>query len=1525
MKKIYLLFIVLLSIASGWSQNQTITVGTGTSTQVYPLGNYYGYERSASLYTSGEILYSGNILSLAWQAATGSMGTRPIKIYLKETSDQVLTSSTWATMITGATLVYDNTTDPASGWNTYTLTSTFNYTGTANLLVLVEANYGSYGLSPTSAGNSVSYSSSANRHMFIRADGNPPTGTGTITNDRPNIQFTFPALPSCSTAISGGTVSSPTQAICSGTTPTPISVPNPNPATTNYTYQWEESDDNGVADPWSNVTGGSGATTLTYSPQTFTGTTDKYYRLKVTCPVSGQSAYSTVHKISLPVTPNSVTGVTFSNIAESGVSMSWTNGNGNRRVVLINTSNTFTALNNGQAPAYVPGTVLSAGDLLLYDGTSSSIDITGMDCNTTYYFKVYEYMRCGSSAPYGYWHSVPTDGNVTTGSFQTTPVNLAINNDFTGFTGSNLATVFPGWVEKTGDGPLTGTSSAWTSSTIFTGKRTAKVNLYTTDRKEWIVSPTFNVTTSTRIKLKAAITNYNSSGVDNDGGMAGTDDKVQVMISSDACGATWTPLYIFDASTTANLTNVLADFTVHIPASYIGKTVRIGFKATDGPISDVNDYDFHIGDIVIEETPPPSVTVTKIDNTCFGGSTGSASAVPVDGTPPFTYSWSPSGGTSFNATNLTAGSYTVTITDSNNLTASATVIVGEPDEILTNVSQTNISCKGAANGAITVAPTGGTAPYTYLWSTGGITKTISSLTPGAYSLTITDSNGCTKTENYNITEPDTLTVSNASQIDVSSYGGNDGSATVVVTGGTLPYSYSWSPSGGTSSTASGLTAGTYTVTVTDKNGCTTTQSFTIIQPIPLMTDSVSQTNVSCKGGNNGTATINAMGGNPPYTYAWSPSGGTNATGTGLSAGTYTVLVTDSTGNTITESFTITEPNTLTITQGTITNVNCHGLNTGSITVSINGGTAPYSYNWSNGSINAMADNLVAGAYMLKVTDANGCTATQSFTITEPAMLTASQGAITHVSCNGNANGSATVNVSGGTAPYTYIWSNGQTGTSIGNLSGGTYTVTVTDANNCTVSLSFAINEPAFVHPPVTTNQNFCASQNAKISDLVANGTNVKWYNSSTGGSALAANTLLVNGSTYYATQTVNGCESPYRTPVSVTFVQTNMLTSTKLDICGNSTIADVTIDGYNHNQLKWYDAATSATPLGANYIITTGTYYISTFTNNLCESAKKPIQITVLPAVPAPSASAQTICNGGTIADLVVTQTPGTTLRWYTTPQSTMVLPSNTVLLSGTYYVEQVSGSCKSLRIPVLVQITNVPVPQISNMTLCEGATVGNLYLNSGTTQYVWYANNSTTTALPDSHLITSGSYFLAQEISGCISGRTQVYVTVNNRPASPTGQAAQNFNFKATVADLSMSQNDVAWFETYDNALKGANQLSKATPLEDSTTYYGSLISSNGCSSLPTAVTVTINLGIPELDLAHLRYYPNPVESELKISYTEPIKAVEVYTLLGQKVFSNDFNTKDVSIDMSRFSAGTYVIKIATHNASQFVKVIKK
>src|SRR5690554_568459 len=1323
------------------------------------------------------------------------------------------------------------------------------------------------------------------------------------------------ALPPCTGTPTAGTTSASPR-MCIGDTFT-LSLTGATMASA-LTYQWQSSPIG--AGTFTDI---AGATDPSYIETSQPVSND--YRCLITCTVSGESSYSTVYSVEALTNPDPATNMTFTNITDSGLTVNWENGNGNRRVMLINTTDSFTPLTDTTGPAYVGGTTLSEGDLLIWDGTAETINITGMACNTTYYFQIYEYIRCGTSPDYDYWHAIPLEESASTiGFVDSLNINiLPISNDFTGFTGSNLSTVFPGWEEKTGDGPLTGTTSLWANSSVLSVP-TAKINLYTNTRKEWIVSPTIAVDTIARIRFKAAITDYASGNAD-PAGMQGTDDEVKVMITDDVCGDTWTTLFTFDETTTINLTNVLTEFIVDIPDSYIGKNVRIGFKATDGPNDDSPDYDFHITDIDIEDTPPPTLTIHKQNILCNGDVTGTASVVVKDGTPPYTYSWS-NGETTFALTDLPAGDYTITVTDANNITVTEVVSIEEPDELLSNIIYNDISCNGNGDGSASVNPSGGIAPYAVLWSTGDITNTITNQAAGQYSVTITDANGCEVTEDFEIIEPDVLEASIGAQTNVTTYLGNDGSATVDVTGGTLPYTYSWSPSGGTDETASNLTAGTYTVTVTDAGGCMVDQTFVITQPIPLMVSLVSKTDVTCFGGNDGQITVDVIGDHAPYTLAWSPSGGTGYTASNLTAGTYTVLVTNAIGETVTDTYTITEPSTMTVSVGSIVNVSCNGNNNGSATVAVLGGTAPYSYTWSNGETGSVAVNLTAGNHFVHVADANGCAVQESFTVGQPSAILINTVSLTNVSCNGQADGAITIAVNGGITPYTYSWSNGQSGTSLSNLSGGSYTVTVTDGSGCSEQKTFTVAEPAFVYPPSAVNQGFCSDDNPQLADMVITGSNIQWYDAAAGGNLLPTTTALTNGTTYYASQTVGVCESTSRTAVQVSLYQSTPLTSTTKDVCYNSVIQDVTIDGFNYTQLKWYSNATSTTALAPTTLLTTATYYISSFTNTVCESARQAVQITVAQSVPAPVVTPQQVCgSGNTLDDLTVGTAAGATLIWYASAQAATPLPGTAQALSGTYYVEQVIGTCKSVRVAVPVQVIPVTSPAMTDLTTCSGTTIADFNAQVAPTKYVWYINNTTTTPLAETTLISSGTFYIAEEVSGCISNRAQVDVVVNQRPNSPTGQTVQRVDPGSTVADLQMNQPGVIWFGSEADALAFTKQLPSNTPLVHNKKYYAVLVGGNNCASLPTEVEVIIVLSTNNLDLTYLKYYPNPTDAELNISYVEAITKVEIFNIAGQKVLSKEFDANEVKVDLSGFGAGTYMVRIETETASQFVKVVKK
>ena len=329
---------------------------------------------------------------------------------------------------------------------------------------------------------------------------------------------------------------------------------------------------------------------------------------------------------------------------------------------------------------------------------------------------------------------------------------------------------------------------------------------------------------------------------------------------------------------------------------------------------------------------------------------------------------------------------------------------------------------------------------------------VTGLSAGNYTVSITDANGCTTSLTTSITQPGSLSATTNIVTNVSCFGGSNGAVNVVANGGTAGYTYSWSPSGGNSANATGLTAGNYSVTITDANGCSTTSNAIVNQPTLLTSVINNSSPVLCNGGSTGSATVLAGGGTPAFAYSWSPAGGNSATGTGLAAGNYIVTVTDANGCTASASTTISQPVPVTVSAQPSPAL-CSGAANGSVTASAVGGVQGFSYSWTPVSgNNSTLSGLTAGNYTVTATDANGCSATASAVVTQPTPLIANASVVTNVSCFGGSNGAVNVVANGGTAGYAYSWSpSGGNSANATGLTAGNYSVTITDANGCSTT------------------------------------------------------------------------------------------------------------------------------------------------------------------------------------------------------------------------------------------------------------------------------------------------------------------------------------------------------------------------------------------------------------------------------------------------------------------------------------------
>ncbi|MBI4931801.1 MAG: T9SS type A sorting domain-containing protein [Bacteroidetes bacterium] len=492
-----------------------------------------------------------------------------------------------------------------------------------------------------------------------------------------------------------------------------------------------------------------------------------------------------------------------------------------------------------------------------------------------------------------------------------------------------------------------------------------------------------------------------------------------------------------------------------------GGTTNIISNLPSGSYSlSVYDQNGCSGNISATITDPPNITytVSSTNVTCNGFNNGTITISAAGGTGALTYwdaacaCYQPSNILS----SLSPATYTVIVKDANNCTKSSTVTITQPNVLAVSNTITNITCNAGNNGAINITTSGGTFPYTFNWSPVGLTtEDISGLTVGNYSLSVTDANGCTKNQTYLINQPPAIAAS-ISVTNVNCNGGSNGTANVSVSVGVFPFTYQWDAFAGsqTAQVAVGLSAGTYSVVVTDADGCTGTFSTTITQPA-VLTSTITPTNVVCNGGSNGSVNLSVSGGTSPYTFSWSTAATTQNI-SNLPAGNYSVSVTDSKGCVTTNSVTVGQPPLLTSTINK-TDVTCNGLCNGTATANPSGGTPPYFYSWQTSPTQTTqtATGLCPTIYNVNISDNNNCQITPNVTITQPNVLTVLI-SITDATCN-NTDGSATANPTGGTSPFTYNWSNGNSNQTANNLLAGNYSVAITDVNGCTATAAATVS------------------------------------------------------------------------------------------------------------------------------------------------------------------------------------------------------------------------------------------------------------------------------------------------------------------------------------------------------------------------------------------------------------------------------------------------------------------------------------
>jgi len=932
------------------------------------------------------------------------------------------------------------------------------------------------------------------------------------------------------------------------------------------------------------------------------------------------------------------------------------------------------------------------------------------------------------------------------------------------------------------------------------------------------------------------------------------------------------------------------------------------------------------GTAVITINPRPVLTLAGTNLLCNGDNSGAINLSVASGTAPFSFAWTgPDGFTagSEDIAGLRAGVYSVTVTDSKGCTANGSTTLTQPSQLtLSKSGDITLLCFGAANGAGSFTAAGGTAPYSFttVVNTAGATLTTASPSvavanagAGAITVRVTDANGCTAESTILVTQPAALSVTGVRSLsiegshNINCFNGNTGTITTTVTGGVAPYIYSWTTIGGSGLTAgasnqSGLTAGTYNVTVTDANGCTTNGSWILTHPAELTVSVTTDDNLI---GTCSDAQLNATvaGGVMPaggYLYSWSPAAGlsaaniANPVATPASTTTYTVTVTDANGCTRTGSVTINVAPVLTAVAFTDDNlIGTCPLSDAQLNVNVNGGEAPYSYSWlpAAGLSSAIIQNPVAKpvattTYTVTVTDANGCIATANVIITVAPELDVT------ATVDDNLIGTCPTSVArlsatatGGEGGYTYLWAPAASldNATIANptakpLATTVYTVTVTDANGCTDQTTITVNVAPALSVTASADDliiSTCPTSVSHLDATPAGGEAPYSYRWTPTAGLDDANSKTPTAkpsvtTTYTVTVTdANGCTATSAVTITVQPALTLSLAvdDSSIGTCPSSDaqITSTVGGGEPGYTYLWTPATGLSSAITGNPVAkpaTTTTYTLTVTDQNGCTISRN-ITITVVPELTV-IASASDLLIGtcptstSTLNAVALGGEPGYTYLWSPAAglnnpavQSPVAKPLATTAYTVTVTDNNGCTATASVTITVAPVLTAVATTDDNIIGTCptsvahldvtaSGGEPGYIYLWSPATG-LSDPNSKTPTAKPSA---TTTYTVTVTDANGCT---TTAAVTVTVAPVLSVTASADDYNIGTCPSSdaqiTSVASGGEPGYTYLWSPATGLSNVNIASPVAKplvTTTYTVLVTDVNGCTAT-TSVTITV------------------------------------------------------------------------------------